>query len=176
GWPRARQPCRLLGKALAIEEVSQIDPLLRIDALVRRQQRCRSRHMEVAERIRRPIGVAPEPVDLALVDRSDHAVGAKHLAVEDRLLDRRRFAKEKRVAVNAGAGDPVKPLGDIEAFDLQDGLAAGLYLQCLATKTETVLGKLVAMALDVEKNILIHQARLVESDAAGAVGVIADVV
>ena len=38
--------------------------------------------MEIAQRIVGTIGVAPEPVDLALVDRVHHAVLAEDLAVQ----------------------------------------------------------------------------------------------
>ena len=44
--------------------------------------------LEVAERIGRAVRVAPEPVNLAAVDRVDHAVRAEDEAVQHRLLER----------------------------------------------------------------------------------------
>ena len=154
----------------------EIDAGLRVEAAVRRQFGDGAGNVEIAERIAGPIGVAPEPVDLAAMDRVEHAVGAEDLAVQHRLFQRGFVADQHAVGVDAAAGEAVEAFGDVDAMDLQRRGAACRDVERGAAEAEAVCWELVAVAGDVEENVLVHQPRLAEGDDAVAVGEIAKVV
>ena len=95
-------------------------------------------------------------MELPPVNRGHDAVGAEHQTVEQRPLDRRAAAQQAAVAINAGTGHTIKPLGDVEALELQHGLGAGRGLEPHTAIAEAVLGILIAVASNVEKDLPVH--------------------
>ena len=132
--------------------------------------------MEVPQGVGRPVRVSPEPVDAVPEQCRDDAVGPEDLAVEHRLPGWRAVAEHLAVTVDARAGDPVDPFGDVQPLDLQSGFATGSDLQAGSPVPEPILGEFVAVAADMKKDTLVDQPRFVKGHAAGRVGVIADVV
>ena len=102
--------------------------------------------MKIAQGIVGPVGVAPEPVDLALVDRVHHAVLAEDLAVQQRLADRHGIAGQHAVAIDPRAGHAVEPAGDVEPADHDLGRPSLGDLERLAAIAEAVLVDFVAVA------------------------------
>ena len=78
--PLAGHSGRLLRQTFAVREVVEIDAGLRVEPALRRQGGDGARHVKEAKRIGRPVGVAPEPVDFAAIERVQHAVGTENLA------------------------------------------------------------------------------------------------
>ena len=66
---------------MVIEKVTEVDADLGLEAPLAGQVGGGTRHVEIPERVVGAVGVAPEPVDLALVDRVNHAVLAEDHAV-----------------------------------------------------------------------------------------------
>src|SRR5262249_32680340 len=155
---------------------TQVDPNVWVQAPLTGQFRGRPRHMEIAQGIVRPVGVAPEPVDLALVWGVDHAILAEDPAVEQRLSDRDRIAGQGAVAIDPGPCDPIEPLRQVAAADQDPGRSPLDDLHGLSGVSEGVLGRFVTVTLDEEKNLPVEQARLVEGHDAVAVGHVANLV
>jgi hypothetical protein len=99
----------------------------------------------IAERIAGLIGIAPKPVDFPLINRIHHAIGAKNETIDRRFFERNILADEQTIAINAGASDPIKSFGDIDAIDLDRRRSAGRCLDQLAAKAEAIFGDLVAV-------------------------------
>ena len=92
------------------------------------------------------------------------------------MFDRHRQPGEHAVAIDALAGHAVEPLGNVDPLELERGAAAGRHPQGLAAIAEAVGGELVAVAGDVEEDVLIGKARLIDGRDAGAIGVVPDLV
>ena len=168
--PLAGHPGRLLGEALGVEEIVEIDAGFRVEAAVSRQVGNSPRRVEVAQRVGRAVRVAPEPVDFAAKDRVEHRVGAEDLTVQHRRLERRLDAGQQAVRVDSPSGKTVEALGDVDAMDLQPRGAAGRDVQRGPAFAEAVGRVLVAGADDVKVNVGIHQPRFAEGHDAVAVG------
>src|SRR5438552_3038519 len=85
-----------------------------------RRPRCR----ELPERIRRPAGVAPKPVEFAAIGRSKHGILPHHKPVEERMLYGHGVSEHHTVAIDPRAGDPIQPLRNIVPLNLDDRLLA----------------------------------------------------
>ena len=167
---------RRAGEPLVVEEVAQVDADLGLEPPLAGQVGGGARHMKVAERIVGSVGVAPEPVDLPLVDRVHHAVLAEDLAVQERLADRHGIAGQHAVAIDARSGDAVEPAGDVEPADHDVGRTSLGHFEGLAAIAEAVFVDFVAVAGDREKDLAVEEAGLVEGHDAVAVGNIANLV
>ena len=64
--------------------LAEIDADAGIQPTPHRQKRHRPGHVKVAQRVARPVRIAPNPVDLAAEDGRQHAVGPEHLGIEHR--------------------------------------------------------------------------------------------
>jgi hypothetical protein len=91
------------------------------------------------------------------------------LPVDDRVLQGNGPARQNAVAIDALTCDAVQPLGNIPPVDLDDGLLPRRTLEPDPAIAETILGNLVAVALDKEKDLPIHQSRLAKRDDAVAI-------
>ncbi|MBL1162255.1 MAG: hypothetical protein D8M52_11215, partial [Chlorobi bacterium] len=159
-----------LAEAFRIDEVAKVDAHGGVKPALVGQIGNRPGAVEIAQRVASPARVAPEPVNPVAVDDALHGILAEDLAVEHALRDRRRVAEFHAVAVDAFAGHAVEALGDVDAADFERRLAAGREAQGLAGVAEAVRRIGVAVALDPEVDVLIHESRIVDGGDAGAVG------
>ena len=81
-----------------------------------------------------------------------------------------RFAQENAVAVNAFTGQSIEALGEVAAFEPDDGPVARDGGECNAGVAEAIFGMLVAVAADEEINRLSHESGLEKGHAPRAVG------
>src|SRR5437764_13275996 len=100
----------------------------------------------MSQRITHPQSIAPEPIELAAIQRSLYRVLPSQEARAERLGNWRFFADQDAVAINAFPRDAVKPLRDVQAFDSHYCACAGFGFQPHASVAEAVLRKLVSMA------------------------------
>ena len=161
---------------MVVDEVAQVDAHFGREPASAGQKGGRAGDVEVAERIVGTIGVAPEPVDLALKDRVHHAVLAQDLAVQQRLADRHGVTGKHAVAIDSCAGDAIEPAGDVEPADHDLGRAALGDLERLAAIAESVLVDFITVAGDREEDLAIEKTRLVECHDPVAVGHVTDLV
>ena len=78
--------------------------------------------------------------------------------------------REHAVAINAVARDAIQPFCDVQPLDLDRRSAATSWLQLHASVAKHVLRIFVAVAANVEVNLLSGQPRLVEGNDPIAVG------
>src|SRR5581483_4223925 len=99
-----------------------------------------------------------------------------HPTVEDGLLERNLDPRRNTVRIDAAACDAVKALGNVESLDTQLRLAAFRDVETFAPETEAILGKLIAVTLDREVHLLIHQARLGKGDPSVTIRHVAEII
>ena len=73
----------------------------------------------MSKRILQTARISPEPVDPISFHDGLNRILSGDGGVEQRLLDRDILAQLDAVAVDSRSGDPIKPLGDIDPFDLE---------------------------------------------------------
>ena len=81
-----------------------------------------SRHERSACQV---VGFSQQPSG-ALIDCGDHAIGPKHLCVQQRLNNGHGAADQQTVAIDAGTGHAIQSLGDVDPFDFQFRVASRL--------------------------------------------------
>ena len=112
-------------KAVLAGEVLEVDTCVDIEATIIGQTRDGTRNMKVTQRISGSIRVTPEPMHASAEDSVHHTVRADHLGVDEWLRNWRWLTNEHCVAVDAGAGDTIQPLGDIAALHFERRLTIG---------------------------------------------------
>src|SRR5439155_13136080 len=79
-------------------------------------------------------------------------------------------ANQHTIAINPFACDSVEAFGDVETLHLDRRTSAFGQFELQSAVTEPVLGKIVAVAFDVEVNLLVQQTGFIERDDPVAVG------
>ena len=126
--------------------------------------------MILAQGITHPQGIAPEPIEFVAIDGGLNRILAGDQSGAERFSNRRLFAEQNRIAINAFSCHAVKPLGNVQALDSHNGSVARFGLQAHASVAEAVLRKFISVASHVKEYRLVHQAWLVKCHATGAVG------
>ena len=92
------------------------------------------------ERIAHAAGIAPNPVEFSLEGDGLCAVLAGNFGVKEWFADRRRFAQQYAIAVDAFAGDAIKAFGEVDPLDPKFCAAAGLHLDAVPAMPNPSLG------------------------------------